>query len=277
MAVEDKREKLTIEMLVLVGAVIFLLPIFFLFVTSFKPYSEIINFTAILPQNWTIENFSTVLANSEEIPIIRWFINSVIVSTMTTLLILTIQSFAAFALARLNLPGGKWVFVIIIATLMVPVQILLVPVYLILNYLGWLDTHLALIVPPISGAFGVFLLRQFFISIPKEYEEAALIDGCSTWRIYWHIILPMSKPVLATLGIFVFIASWNDFLGPMVFLDSVDKYTLPVGIALFQNSYMTDYGITLAASSLSTLPVLVVFLLFQKHIIKGISLAGLKG
>jgi len=277
MAVEGKREKFTIEMLVLIGAVIFLMPIFFLFVTSFKSYSEIINFTGILPQNWTLENFTTVLANSEEIPILRWFINSVVVSTMTTLSVLTVQSLAAFALARLNLPGGKWLFVIVVATLMIPVQVLLVPVYLTLNYLGWLDTHLALIVPPISGAFGVFLLRQFFISIPKEYEEAALIDGCSTWRIYWHIILPMSKPVLATLGIFVFIASWNDFLGPMVFLDSVDKYTLPVGIALFQNSYMTDYGITLAASSLSTLPVLLIFLLFQKHIIKGISMAGLKG
>ena len=277
MALQGKKTTVIIEAAVLIGAVLFILPIFFLFVTSFKSYSEIINFSSILPQHWTFENFSAVLTNSEEIPIIRWFVNSIVVSTTTTFLVLAVDSLAAFALARLNLPGGKWTFVIIVTTLMVPTQILLVPVYLILNYLGWLDTNLSLIVPPISGAFGVFLLRQFFVSIPKEYEEAALIDGCSMWRIYWHIILPMSKPALVTLGIFVFIASWNDFLGPMVFMDSVDNYTLPVGIALFQNSYVTDYGITLAASSLSVLPVLVVFLLFQKHIIKGISMAGLKG
>ncbi len=274
---QEKRQRVIIETMVLVGALVFLMPIIFMFLTAFKPYSEIINFQGVLPQEWTLENITKVLQNSEEIPIIRWFVNSVVVSTMTTLLVLAVQSMAAFALARLKLPGGTVLFIIIIATLMIPAQILLVPVYLILNYLGWLDTHLSLIVPPIAGAFGVFLLRQFFISIPKEYEEAALIDGCSTWRIYWHIILPMSRPVLATLGIFVFIASWNDFLSPMVFLDSADKYTLPVGIALFQNSYMTDYGITLAASSLATLPVLIVFLIFQKHIIKGISLSGLKG
>ncbi len=277
MLIERKKEKIIIEIMVLSGAIIFLLPIFFLFITSFKPYSEIINFQGIMPKQWTLENIKTVLVNSQEIPILRWFVNSLVVSTAASFLVLTVQAMAAFALSRLNLPGSKVLFVIIIATLMIPAQILLVPVYLILNYFGWLDNHLALIVPPAAGAFGVFLLRQFFVSIPREYEEAALIDGCSTWKIFWYIILPMSKPVLATLGIFVFIASWNDFLGPMVFLDSSDKYTLPVGIALFQNSYMTDYGITLAASSLGTLPVLIVFLLFQKYIIKGISLSGLKG
>lgn len=277
MSVEDKKTKITTEILVMIGAVMFLMPVAFLFITSFKPHSEIINFESILPQNWTTENFSQVLTNFEEIPIKKWFLNSIFVSTTITLGVLIVDSMAAFALSRLKLPGGKWVFALIVATLMVPGQILLVPVYLILNSFGWLDTHFALIIPAMSGAFGVFLLRQFFVGIPKEYEEAAVIDGCNTWQIFWHIILPMSKPALATLGIFVFIGSWNDFLNPMVFLDSVDKYTLPVGIALFQNSYMTQYGITLAASALCTLPVIVVFLLFQKYIINGISLSGLKG
>jgi len=272
-----KLQNITTETLVLAGAIIFVLPIILLFITSFKPESEIIHFKNVLPNDWTVANYTEVLDNVEEIPMARWFFNSVFVSSMITALVLFVDSLAAYALARLNLPGGKYVLVLIIASLMIPLQMLLVPVYLILNWLGWLDTYLALIVPAASGAFGVFLLHQFFKSIPKEYEEAAAIDGCSKWGIYWRIILPMSKPALATLGIFVFVGSWNDFLNPLVFLDSVDKYTLPVGIALFQTSYVTEYGITLAASAVATLPVLIIFLLFQKHIIKGISLTGLKG
>ena len=186
------------------------------------------------------------------------------------------RTLAAYGLARLNLPGKKWVFAIIVATLMVPGQILLVPVYLILNRLGWLDSPLALIIPAGAGAFGVFLLHQFFLGIPRELEEAAALDGCSRLGIYWRVVLPLSRPVLATLGIFTFVGSWNDFLGPLVFLDSVDKYTLPVGIALFQTSYYTEYGLTLAASVLCTLPVLIVFLIFQRQIIQGVALTGLK-
>jgi len=272
-----KLQSITTETLVMAGAIIFVLPIILLFITSFKPESEIIHFKNVLPNDWTVANYAEVLDNVEEIPMARWFFNSVFVSSMITALVLFVDSLAAYALARLNLPGGKYVLILIIASLMIPLQMLLVPVYLILNWLGWLDTYLALIIPAASGAFGVFLLHQFFKSIPKEYEEAAAIDGCSKWGIYWRIILPMSKPALATLGIFVFVGSWNDFLNPLVFLDSVDKYTLPVGIALFQTSYVTEYGITLAASAIATLPVLIIFLLFQKHIIEGISLTGLKG
>jgi len=272
-----KLQSITTETLVMAGAIIFVLPIILLFITSFKPESEIIHFKNVLPNDWTVANYAEVLDNVEEIPMARWFFNSVFVSSMITALVLFVDSLAAYALARLNLPGGKYVLILIIASLMIPLQMLLVPVYLILNWLGWLDTYLALIIPAASGAFGVFLLHQFFKSIPKEYEEAAAIDGCSKWGIYWRIILPMSKPALATLGIFVFVGSWNDFLNPLVFLDSVDKYTLPVGIALFQTSYVIEYGITLAASAIATLPVLIIFLLFQKHIIEGISLTGLKG
>jgi multiple sugar transport system permease protein len=198
------------------------------------------------------------------------------VSSSVTLLVLTVTSLAAYALSRLRLPGRGPLFAVIVATMMVPGQILLVPVYLILNALGWLDTPRALIVPAGAGAFGVFLLHQFFKGIPRELEEAAWIDGCSRLRVYWHVILPAARPALATLAIFTFIGSWNDFLGPLVFLDSVSRYTLPVGIALFQTSYYSEYGLTFAVSVVATLPVIVVFLLFQKHIIKGISLTGIK-
>jgi len=264
------------EGMVALGALIFVFPIVLILITAFKPDSEIVHFRGILPQTVTLANFHEILGSPEEIPIARWFGNSLFISTAVTLLVLTVDSLAAYAFSRLNLPGKRWVFGAIVATMMVPGQILLVPVYLILNRLGWLDTPLALIVPAGAGAFGVFLLHQFFVSIPKELEEAAEIDGCSRWGIFWNILLPLSKPALATLGIFTFLGSWNDFLGPLVFLDSVDHYTLPVGIALFQTSYYAEYGLTLAASVLCTLPVLIAFLLFQRNIIQGIALAGLK-
>lgn len=267
---------LVTEILLIIGAITILLPVVLIFITALKPDSEIIHFRGFLPEQWTLDNFREILGSPEEIPIFRWFGNSIFISAAVTLLVLTVDSLAAYGLARLDLPGGKTVYSIIIATLMVPGQIFLVPVYLILNKLGWLDTPWAIIIPAGAGAFGLFLLHQFFMGIPRDLEDASSIDGCSRLGIYWRIVVPLSKPALATLGIFTFVGSWNDFLGPLVFLDSVDKYTLPVGIALFQTSYYAEYGLTLAASVICTLPVLIAFLLFQRNIIEGISMTGLK-
>jgi multiple sugar transport system permease protein len=272
----NRTIRLIIELLVVLGALVCVLPVALILITSFKPDSEILQFEHLLPREWTLTNFREILGNPEEIPIWQWLFKSLFISSATTLLVLAVDSLAAYGLARLDLPGKRFVFFGIIATLMVPGQILLVPVYLILNKLGWLDTPLALIIPAGAGAFGVFLLHQFFLAIPKDLEDAAAIDGCTRLGIYLRVILPLSKPALATLGIFTFMGAWNDFLGPLVFLDSVDKYTLPVGVALFQTSYYAEYGLTLAACVLCTLPVLIVFLFFQKHIIQGIALTGLK-
>ncbi|HWB55145.1 MAG TPA: carbohydrate ABC transporter permease [Tepidisphaeraceae bacterium] len=269
-------KRLANEIFILFVCLLCIAPVLLIFITAFKPDAEIIHFYSLLPRHWTFENFRQIFTESEEIPIFRWLGNSCLISGSVTLLILTVDSLAAYALCRLDLPGRRWIFAIILATLMVPGQVLLVPVYLILNSLHWLDTPLALIIPAGAGAFGVFLLHQFFKGIPRELEEAAEIDGCSPLGIYWHIILPLSRPALATLGIFVFVSSWNDFLGPLVFLDSIDKYTLPVGVALFQGSYVTEYGLTLAASVVCTLPIILVFLAFHKHIIKGIAAGGIK-
>ena len=159
---------------------------------------------------------------------------------------------------------------------MVPGQILLVPVYLILNWLGWLDSPRSLIIPAGAGAFGVFLLYQFFKGLPRDLEDAAAIDGCSRLGIYWHVALPLSKSAMAALAIFTFTGSWNDFMGPLVFLESLDRFTLPVGIALFQSSYTIEYDLIFAVCVICTLPLLIVFLIFQKHIVKGIALSGLK-
>jgi len=265
-----------LEISVLLGCLLCVIPVVLIFLTAFKPDSEIIHFYGLFPRHWTTENFHEILGRPEEIPIFRWLANSVFISSSVTLLVLTVDSLAAYALARLELPGRKWIFSLIVATMMVPGQILLVPVYLILNALHWLDTPAALIVPAGAGAFGVFLLHQFFKGIPRELEEAAAIDGCSKLGIYWYIMMPLAKPALATLAIFTFIGSWNDFLGPLVFLDSVEKYTLPVGVALFQTSYFAEYGLTLAASVICTLPIIVIFLIFHRHIIHGIAAAGLK-
>lgn len=272
----SKIYRYTLEGLVVVGALLVLAPIFIMVLTSFKPDAEIIHFESLLPRTPTLENYREILAVPEEIPLLRWLLNSLFISTSTTLLVLLVATPAAYALSRLSLPGARYVFALIVTMLMVPGQIMLVPMYLILNGLGWLDTPLALIVPAGAGVFGVFLLRQFFLGIPSDLEDAAAIDGCTRPGILIRIIVPLAKPALATLAIFTFMGSWNDFMGPLVFLDNVDKYTLPVGIALFQTSYYAEYGITLAAACLATAPALLVFVFFQRYIIEGIALTGLK-
>jgi len=273
---ENRAKKISLEGLLLLGALLFLAPVLLMALTSFKPDSEIIRFTGVLPHQWTLDNYREILGSPEEIPLLRWFFNSVFISSSVTLLVLTVDALAAYGLARLNLPGKKPFMILILAMLMVPGQIMLVPMYLILNKLGWLDSPLSLIVPAGAGVFGVFLLHQFFVGIPKDLEEAAILEGCNRFQVFWHVILPLSKPALATLGIFTFMGAWNDFVGPLVFLDSVEKYTMPVGIALFQTSYYAEYGITLAAAMLCTLPTLIAFLLFQRQIVEGISMSGLK-
>lgn len=272
----SKSTRLLVEAAVAIGALLFLLPVILIFITPFKPDSEIIQFQGFLPRDWTWENFAELLHNREEAPVFRWLLNSLFISSSVTALVLLVDSLAAFALARLELPGRTILFGAILLMMMIPAQIFLVPVYLQLNWLGWLDTPLALIIPPAAGAFGVFLLRQFFLYIPKDLEDAAAIDGCSLFGVYRYVVLPLSKSALATLAIITFIGSWNDFLSPLVFLDSVEKYTLPVGIALFQTAYYAEYGLTLAASVICTLPVIVFFGFFQRHIIESISLSGLK-
>ncbi len=255
---------------------LFLAPVVLIFTTAFKPDREILRFTRLLPEHWTLGNFREIATAPEEIPILRWLGNSIMVASCVTALVLAVDSLAAFALARLRPRGRGLMLGLLIATMMVPGQILLVPAYLILNWLGWIDSPLALIIPAGAGAYGVFMLHQFFLSLPRDLEDAARIDGCSAWGIYWHVALPLSRAALTTLGIFTFIGSWNDFLGPLVFIDSLTRYTLPVGIALFQTQYFSEYGLTLAACVICTLPVIVLFLIFQRQIVRGITFTGLK-
>ena len=261
--------------MILVGLT-FVAPLGVMVLTSFKPETEVLNPSSIVPQHWTMSNYTHVLGWSEEAPFLRWLLNSMFISTSVTLLVLVFSSTAAFAITRLQLPGSKWLLGTVVVTMMLPAQLFLVPVYLILSWFGWLDTPAALIVPATAGGFGVFMLSQFMRSVPRAIEEAAEMDGCSTLQIFLHVNLPLCAPALATLGIFTFIGSWNDFVGPLIFMDSIRNYTLPVGIALYQTSYYTEYGLTLATSVLATTPLIVAFMAFQRQIIESLASTGLK-
>jgi multiple sugar transport system permease protein len=230
-----------------------------------------------LPRPATTENFRIVMGRATEFPIWRWTFNSVFISLAVTLLVLTVDSLAAFAYSRLKWRGRDQIFALLVATMLVPGQVLLIPTYLLIRHLGLFDTYGALIFPAAAGAFGVFLLRQFFMTIPMELEEAARIDGCGPLGILRHVILPLSKPALATLGIFTFMGTWNAFEGPLLFTDTLTMRTLPVGITIFQGRYNIEYGPLMAAAALAAIPVTIAFLIFQRHIIKGISLTGLAG
>lgn len=257
-------------------ALFYITPLGLMLVTSVKTEAEVLNPSTIIPPKPTFENYRNVLEWSEEAPFARWLFNSVIISTLTTLLVVSFSTMAAYAIARLKVRGGSLFLSLVIFSMMIPGQLFLVPVYFILSKLHWLDTPAALIIPATAGGFGVFMLTQFMRNLPTATEEAALIDGCSTFTSFLRITVPLCKPAMATLAVLTFIGSWNDYVSPLVYLDSVQNYTLPVGIAMYQASYYTEYGRTLATSVLGSLPLFLIFLLFQRHIVDSMASSGLK-
>jgi multiple sugar transport system permease protein len=270
-----KACKIVVWIVMILVALLFLAPLFVMILASFKPEDDILQPT-ILPRIWTLANYKYVLKYSEEAPFARWLLNSLFISTTITLLVLLFSSMAAYAITRLQVPGSSRMLGIVVVTMMLPAQLFLVPVFLILSWLHWLDTPAALIVPATAGGFGVFMLSSFMRAIPRSIEEAALIDGCTPLGVFLHGNLPLCAPAIATLGIFTFIGSWNDFVGPLIFMDSIRNYTLPVGIALYQTSYYVEYNLTLATSVLATLPLLIMFAAFQRQIIQSMASTGLK-
>jgi multiple sugar transport system permease protein len=275
-----RRSQLGLHVPMMMLAVLFLVPLIWMLSTAFKAPADIISSLGSmqwLPRPATTENFRTVMGRAEEFPIWRWTFNSIFVSLAVTFLVLTVDALAAFAYSRLQWRGRDQIFALLVATMLVPGQVLLIPSYLLIRYLGLFDTYGALIFPAAAGAFGVFLLRQFFLTIPIELEEAARLDGCGPLGILRHVVLPLSRPALATLGIFTFMGTWNAFEGPLLFTDSLSMRTLPVGITIFQGRYNIEYGPLMAAAAAAAIPVTIAFLIFQRHIIKGISLTGLAG
>jgi multiple sugar transport system permease protein len=207
----------------------------------------------------------------------RWFINSMITATLHTLLVLAVASAAAYALARLDFPGKKLFTGLILATIFVPPISLLIPNYNIVDQLGWLDTLTAVIVPGAAGAFGVFFLRQFFMSLPAELEEAALLDGANRWTIFTKLILPLSGGPMATLGLLSFLTNWNDFLWPLYVLFSPERLTLQPGLSTLQSAYTTDYSTIMAGGVIASIPVLLMFAFSQRFVIEGVASGAVKG
>ncbi len=260
------------------AAMLMVAPAVWMISTAFKPEKEVLSAQPHwIPQTVTTENFAKLAERAEEFPIGRWFANSVGISLSVTVLTLLVTSMAAYAFSRLRFPGRDGAFVAVVSTMMIPSQVCLIPVFLIVQKMGLFNTYPGLILPALASPLGVFLLRQFFITIPKELEEAAALDGASLWTIYSRIIIPLAQPALATLAIFTFLASWNDFVWPLIVTNDVEMRTLPVGLSIFQGRYTAEYGITMAAATLSSIPAIIAFLLFQKRITQGIALTGLKG
>jgi multiple sugar transport system permease protein len=277
---DRQRWALTAALLAL--AVLWLSPIAWVVVTSLKPSADIIR----LPPEWipwpaTLTHYHEVLLGSSRTARIgRAFANSLVVATGSVLVVLATSAMAAYPLARMRFPGRDLVFVVLVGSLMIPNAVLLVPQYVLTQRLGWLSTYQGLIVPEAAMlfAFGVFLLRQFFLTMPRELEDAALIDGAGPWQVFSRIILPLSQPVLAALAIFAFRSAWNDFLWPLIAVNKPEMFPLPVALALLRSAYSSEsYGPIMAGAALSALPLLVVFVVANRRIVEGVRLSGLKG
>ncbi|MDE2127768.1 MAG: carbohydrate ABC transporter permease [Armatimonadetes bacterium] len=231
----------------------------------------------LLPKHLQFANYSQVL-HMDATPFLRFLMNTLIVAVSVVCGQLLICAPAAFAFARLSFRGRDWLFYLFVASMMIPGQVTMIPAFLVVRSFGWLNTYWALIVPAISSAFGIFLLRQFFLTLPRELDEAACLDGCSPWATFWRIAAPLSSPALATLSVFAFIATWTDFFWPLLVTSTTGMRTLEVGLSLFKDAFgSTNWPLQMAAAVLVLLPVLLVFLAAQRFFVRGIALTGLKG
>ena len=263
--------------LIVGAALLWISPFVWMISMAFKTEQE----AARIPPTWipetiTYENFISVFRTAS-FPLDKALLNSIIVSVIVTLGVLIVASMAAFAYAKMEFWGRDVFFMIILASLMVPGPVFLIPQYLLMWRLNLLDTYRALILPELAAGFGVFLLRQVFVGLPTDLLDAARIDGCNWFRIYWSIALPLSKPALVTLGLFTFLGAWNSFTWPLVVLESPRMMTLPVALSYFQGEFYTSYSLLMAGVAIATIPVLILFTFGQRWIVEGITLSGLKG
>jgi len=268
--------KLVAYSLLAVGALSMLLPFAWMFLTSLMTQEQIFSYPPeIIPNPLHAQNYPEV---AKAIPVVTYFFNSAVVAVITTIGQLVIASMAGYAFARIEFKHREPLFLVFLATTMVPPQVNIVPLFFIMRELHWIDTYPALIVPGLFGGFGIFLMRQWFKTLPVGLEDAAKIDGCNPFQTYLRVALPVALPALATLGIFTFILTWNSFMWPLIVTNSDSMRTLPVGLAIFKGSFRetTEWGQLMACAVISVIPVIGVFLLGQKYFIKGIMLGGMK-
>lgn len=263
--------------LVTLGALGMLLPVAWMLSTSLKPSDAILTLPPrLIPAHPTLAPFKAV---ADAFPMVRVFFNSLLVAAATTIGQLILSSMAGYAFARFRFRGRDTLFLIYLATLMVPFVVTVTPLFIIVRTLGWTNSYAGLIVPPMFSAFGTFLMRQFFLDLPRELEEAAVIDGASTFTAFVRVIVPLSGPAFATLGIFSFMASWNNFLWPLLIVSDTKTMTLPLALATLQGLYpgQTQWNLVMAGTVISVIPMILVFLLAQRWVIQGITTSGLKG
>lgn len=254
-------------------AIVTMIPFLWALSSSFKTLEEIVSGSiSFIPKDFTLDNYKQIFVEQELFP--RWFMNSVIIAVAVTILNLIFNSMAGYALARLHFRGKRTIFMIVLAVLMIPAQVTMIPNYLILKQLGWLNSYQGMIVPAMINATFIFMMRQFFINFPKELEEAAALDGLSRIGTFFRIVLPLARPALAAQAIFVFMGSWNDFMRPLIILSDPQLFTLPLGLNSFKGQYISYWNYIMAASMVFTLPVLVIYAFFNRYFIKGISFTG---
>ena len=277
MVVQDSNrvERVALFTVLVIVSIFMLFPFVWMLCTSLKPEADVVTWPPrLFPRRITFEAYKTIW---HQIPFLRFFLNTIVFAGGVTLSSLIFDSFSAYAFARLDFPGKNALFTLILITLMVPFHVVMIPVFSLLHKLDWINTYAGLMIPRASSAFGIFFLRQFFRGIPRELEDAAFVDGANVWWIYSKIILPLSKPALATLAVFHFMFNWNDFLWPLIVTTSVNMRTLPTGLALFMGKHVVEYAILMAGVVLALLPVTIAYLSAQQHFVRGIALTGLKG
>lgn len=279
MAASSTRRRLRMGityLIAIVVAILFLLPLFWMISSSLKPNYQVLE----VPPRWLPSpvQWSNYPEALTFVPFGRYALNTLFITLATILGHLLSCTLVAYAFARLRAPGKNVLFLILLATMMLPYPVTMVPIYVGFNELGWVNSFLPLIVPAFFGApFYIFLLRQFFLTLPPELEDAARVDGASTLQILWHVILPLSKPALAVVAVFTFQATWNDFLPPLIYLHDQSKYTISLGLSFFRSNYDVRWAYLMAASLVTMLPVILVFFLAQRYFIAGIAVTGIKG
>ncbi len=258
----------------IIATLAMIFPFIWMLLTSLKPESEVVRYPPQLwPNVWTLVSYENIWSR---VPFARFFLNTLIFAGGVTCISLFLDSLTAYAVSRLRFPGRDAIFLGILALLMVPFQVTLVPLFNLVFQFGWLNTYAGLIVPRATNAFGIFMLRQFFITVPTELDEAARIDGAGEFAIYWRIILPLSKSALATLAVFHFMYNWNDFLWPLVITTSSDMETLPAGLALFMGQHVVEYSLLCAGAALALAPLIIAFFAAQRYFVQGITLGAVK-
>jgi multiple sugar transport system permease protein len=267
-------KKFLIYFILTVGAILMMGPFLWMVISSFKSQSEVL----MIPPKWipSTLNFKNYSEAWTSAPFARYFLNSIFVTIANTILSVITSALAGYAFAIFRFKGKDLLFLLFLGTMMIPMEVTLIPNYFILKNLGWLDTFFALIVPWSASVFGIFLMRQFFKSLPKELFESASIDGCTHWQILWKIVFPISKPVFISVGLFSMIGSWNAFLWPLIMTSSEAMRTIPVGLSTFTSEFGTRFHLMMAAATFTTVPIIIVYLFAQKYFVEGIATGGMK-